>query len=225
AALTADASGPVTLVHLGQDIELSGPLPSSGELDATVSVRGTRPEARGTRVALRTTLTAGEPGRVVAELTTHVLLAGADGADATGTVLPQAAPPLAEKADRFALTVPVTREWIAGYAAASGDHNPIHLDPGAARAAGFPDVIAHGMSLVALAAEVAADALAGGEVSRVRALGARFARPVSPGEELTVELTPGRSGSTVHFTCRTAAGSAVKGGWLRLDTAPEGSHG
>ncbi|GAA2513568.1 MaoC/PaaZ C-terminal domain-containing protein [Winogradskya humida] len=39
----------------------------------------------------------------------------------------------------------VTRDLLAGYAAASGDLNPLHLDTGAAVAAGFDDVIAHGM--------------------------------------------------------------------------------
>jgi len=40
---------------------------------------------------------------------------------------------------------PVTRDQIADYADASGDRNPIHLDADFAKAAGFSDVIAHGM--------------------------------------------------------------------------------
>lgn len=39
----------------------------------------------------------------------------------------------------------VTREDIRAYADASGDHNPLHQDDEAARAAGFPRVVAHGM--------------------------------------------------------------------------------
>jgi acyl dehydratase len=34
---------------------------------------------------------------------------------------------------------------LALYAGASGDHNPIHIDIDFARAAGMPDVFAHGM--------------------------------------------------------------------------------
>jgi acyl dehydratase len=41
--------------------------------------------------------------------------------------------------------VPITRGVLAEFAAASGDDNPIHVDPAAARAAGEDDVIAHGM--------------------------------------------------------------------------------
>lgn len=40
---------------------------------------------------------------------------------------------------------PVSRTTLALYAGASGDHNPIHIDLDFARAAGMPDVFAHGM--------------------------------------------------------------------------------
>ncbi|MEO8675710.1 MAG: MaoC family dehydratase [Casimicrobiaceae bacterium] len=43
----------------------------------------------------------------------------------------------------------VSRSALALYAKASGDHNPIHIDVEFARAAGMPDVIAHGMLLMA----------------------------------------------------------------------------
>ena len=40
---------------------------------------------------------------------------------------------------------PVSRFTLALYAAASGDHNPIHIDSDFAKSAGMPDVFAHGM--------------------------------------------------------------------------------
>ena len=40
---------------------------------------------------------------------------------------------------------PLTRTTLALYAGASGDHNPMHIDSDFARAAGVPDVFAHGM--------------------------------------------------------------------------------
>lgn len=45
----------------------------------------------------------------------------------------------------------VDQDTVTRYAEASGDHNPIHLDPAAASAAGFPGVIAHGMLTAGLA--------------------------------------------------------------------------
>jgi len=40
---------------------------------------------------------------------------------------------------------PITREQLALYADASNDRNAIHVDVDFARAAGMPDVVAHGM--------------------------------------------------------------------------------
>jgi acyl dehydratase len=70
----------------------------------------------------------------------------------------------------------ITREHLVAYAAASGDHNPIHQDDEVARSVGLPGVIAHGMYTLALAAR-ALDTWAGGP-GRVRELGCKFTKPV-----------------------------------------------
>ena len=73
-------------------------------------------------------------------------------------------------------TYRVTRDDLARYAAASGDHNPIHQDEEVARSVGLPGVIAHGMYTMALAARTA-DEWAGGP-GRVRQIGVKFTKPV-----------------------------------------------
>jgi acyl dehydratase len=45
---------------------------------------------------------------------------------------------------------PIRRDDLQRYAQASGDLNPLHLDPEFARQAGFADVIVHGMFGMAL---------------------------------------------------------------------------
>jgi acyl dehydratase len=66
---------------------------------------------------------------------------------------------------------PITRTTLALYAGASGDHNPAHIDIDFAKAAGLPDVFAHGMlSFGVLARAVTARVGAG----RLREFGARF---------------------------------------------------
>jgi acyl dehydratase len=77
----------------------------------------------------------------------------------------------------------VTRDQISAYAEASGDRNPIHLDDGAARAAGLPGVIAHGMlGMAQLANFVVAYA---GDHRRLRRLRCRFSGMVLPGDAIT----------------------------------------
>jgi acyl dehydratase len=79
--------------------------------------------------------------------------------------------------------VTFTREQIAAYADASGDHNPIHLDDEFARKVGLPSVIAHGMLQMGIAATVAAEAAGGPE--NLRRMSVRFAGMVVPGDEVT----------------------------------------
>ncbi|MGH7763770.1 MAG: MaoC/PaaZ C-terminal domain-containing protein [Candidatus Dormibacteraceae bacterium] len=76
--------------------------------------------------------------------------------------------------------VSFTREQIAAYATASGDHNPIHLDAEFARSIGLPGMIAHGLLQMGLAATVAGEAAGGSE--RLRRLYCRFAGMVEPGD-------------------------------------------
>jgi acyl dehydratase len=85
-------------------------------------------------------------------------------------------------------TVTFTKEQIAAYAEASGDHNPIHLDDEFARSVGLPGVIAHGMLQMGIAGTVAAEAAGGGE--RLRRLVCRFSGMVVPGDKITFSAVP-----------------------------------
>ena len=71
------------------------------------------------------------------------------------------------------------------YAAASGDFNPIHIDPRVGRAAGFQGPILQGMCTYAWAAEACVAYL--GDPARLRRLRVRFSRPVQAGDTLTFE--------------------------------------
>lgn len=76
---------------------------------------------------------------------------------------------------------PLAPELFVRYAAASGDHNPLHTDPAFARAAGLDGVIAHGMLVMGLLGRLA-DGLAG--PGAVRDFRVRFRAPTRPGETL-----------------------------------------
>lgn len=73
------------------------------------------------------------------------------------------------------------------YAEASLDRNPIHLDRDFARAAGLPDVILHGLCTLAMTAREAVRQAGGGDPRALRALSARFARPVLNGQALRAQ--------------------------------------
>ena len=87
--------------------------------------------------------------------------------------------------------VEITRADLRRYAEASGDHNPIHLEDGAAQALGLPGVVAHGMLTSALAIGVVAGWAGGAD--RVLATSIRFAGPVVvPADEPAVLEVAGK---------------------------------
>ena len=71
------------------------------------------------------------------------------------------------------------------YAAASGDFNPIHLDPEVAQIAGLGGTILHGMCTMAWAVEAAVTYL--GDPGKLRKVRARFSRPVAIDDTITFE--------------------------------------
>lgn len=64
---------------------------------------------------------------------------------------------------------PIRREDLRRYSEASGDSNPLHLDPEFARQAGFADVIVHGMFGMALLGRLIEDHIVKHGLLRFRA--------------------------------------------------------
>jgi acyl dehydratase len=107
----------------------------------------------------------------------------------------------------------ITRADLVRYAAASGDHNPIHQDESVARSVGLPGVIAHGMYTMALAARAVSAWFPGAEVV---SFGCKFTNPVVvPAEggvdvEVAGQATEADGLTTVSLTV-TCGGQKVLG--------------
>ncbi|MEN3113561.1 MaoC/PaaZ C-terminal domain-containing protein [Uliginosibacterium paludis] len=90
--------------------------------------------------------------------------------------------------DSASLTRTILQADIELFAALSGDFNPAHLDHDYANSSMFAGVIAHGMFSGALISTVLGMLLPGpGTIYLGQTL--RFARPVKPGDRLTVTVT------------------------------------
>jgi 3-hydroxyacyl-CoA dehydrogenase/3a,7a,12a-trihydroxy-5b-cholest-24-enoyl-CoA hydratase len=79
----------------------------------------------------------------------------------------------------------------------SGDSNPLHADPALAALGGFDRPILHGLCSYGYAARAILRHLCGNDPARLRALRARFAKPVFPGETLRTDLW--RAGEQIFF--------------------------
>ncbi|MCM3087944.1 MaoC family dehydratase [Bhargavaea ginsengi] len=85
---------------------------------------------------------------------------------------------------QLVIPLTVTAEQIVDYGHASGDLNPIHMDPEAARAHGYRDRIAHGLLMMGICSSRITEAL-GGKPER---LVAKFKDIVYPDDQLQLEL-------------------------------------
>ena len=74
------------------------------------------------------------------------------------------------------------------YAGASGDFNPIHIDPEFAKAVGLPSTILHGLYMMGLVARAATD-VADGDPRKLRRLSVQFRGMGAPETEIAVTGT------------------------------------
>ena len=74
------------------------------------------------------------------------------------------------------------------YAGASGDFNPIHIDPEFAKAVGLPSNILHGLYSMAITAR-GVNALAGGDPRALKRLSVQFRGMGMPEQEIVVSGT------------------------------------
>ncbi len=81
---------------------------------------------------------------------------------------------------------PLQRVNLVMYAGASNDFNPIHWNERFATSVGLPDVIAHGMLTMAVAARVVTDWV--GDPGALVDYGVRFSKPVVVPDEDGAEL-------------------------------------
>jgi acyl dehydratase len=96
------------------------------------------------------------------------------------------------------------------YAGASGDFNPIHIDPEFAKAVGLPGNILHGLYTMAQVARAHTDA-AGGDPRTLRRLSVQFRGMAAPEQEIAVTATVREAddGSVVTDTVAEQGGNQI----------------
>lgn len=111
---------------------------------------------------------------------------------------------------------PVKALDLALYAAASGDHNPLHLDAEVARAAGFERPVVHGMLSMAYVGRLLTQRFGAGSL---RSLAVRFVGTALLGDRirLSADLTSLDDGiATYAVRCRNEKGEDCVVGTARL---------
>lgn len=176
-----------TMVHGEHDMHFHRPLVPGAWLATTAEAYSVRVGRSGTSYTVRAVTVDVEVQEPVLEQYLTVFLRGMVGGSDAGPEKPPHAfldgtrpPALAS------YTFHVDRDQTVRYAAATGDDLPIHVDDGAARRAGLPGMVVHGLCTLAMAGCALLSELTGGDPVPLRRLAARFARNVLPGDDVTV---------------------------------------
>ena len=203
---TFAAIGPVEglldLVHADHTIELAPGadltrIPAGAELQVRATRTATEATTAGQLICVEVTF--GHEDALLATARERFLVRGRNGS-AEVTAPPSVTEGAVErprtKLDRFTVDAPLD---MAGFAAVSGDHNPLHTEAAAARLAGFDAPIAHGMWLSAVGQHAAAGVDATRAPRPLRAWSVRWTAPLTLGAavDITVERTGVRDGDTV----------------------------
>jgi 3-hydroxybutyryl-CoA dehydratase len=112
------------------------------------------------------------------------------------------------------VTKQIAQEQLQRYADASGDHNPLHLDPDFAAKTQFGGTIAHGMLVLAFVSEMMTASFGRDWLESGR-LKIRFRAPARPGDTLrsSGRVTKVDGAKVVcEIECKTRAGEVVLDG-------------
>jgi acyl dehydratase len=191
--------GSSPIVHGAQSLSVSRPVQPRGEVAVTGEVTAVWDKGKHAAIEV-TTRGTDDDGELFVAVGQTMLLGGGGFGGERG---PASADEPASPSDVI-ITDEVRPEQAAIYRL-SGDRNPLHIDPQAAKKSGFDDVFLHGLCTLGFAARAVINSLGGGDPTALQSISCRFAKPVMLGAPLSTEVW--RQGTTVRF--RTSQGSVV----------------
>ena len=173
------------MLHGEHTIRLSRPMPTGGRLFQTGVITDIFDKGKGAVFHAKITGKT-EDGQHLYDANWAIFYLGAGGFG--GDPGPKATPitPPEDIAPDFSCTCKVAENQAALYRL-SGDRNPLHIDPEAARRGGFERPILHGLCTYGIATRALVNGPLAGDVGRLKEFKARFTSSVYPGDTLTTE--------------------------------------
>lgn len=176
------------VVHGEQFLTMHQPLPAEGEVVGRSRVDEVYDKGPGRGAVLRYSIdlfdAADNTHYATVGLSAFIRGQGGFG----GCASPAPAPhPLPDRSPDASLELPTRAEQAALYRL-SGDLNPMHIDPAAAREAGFDRPVLHGLCYYSVACRALLKLLCNDQPTGLKKLNARFLGVVYPGETLRTEV-------------------------------------
>jgi len=176
-------ANPMMILHGEQKIILHRPIAPNGRLSTVSEVKGIYDKGKGALVVVEARTT-DDKGEALFDNVFSIFVRGEGGfGGERGPEAVKADPPAGAAPD-FEVVEATTREQALLYRL-SGDVNPLHADPNMAKFGGFDRPILHGLCTYGFAGRAILKGACGGDPTKLRSFGARFAGVVFPGDTLT----------------------------------------
>jgi acyl dehydratase len=191
--------GSFPIVHSAQSLHIDRPIGPSGKVSVAAQVTAVWDKGKHAAIEVTSSGTDGDGPLFTASSQTMVLGAGGFGGERgpAATDTPDEAPD--------GVYLDTVRPEQAAIYRLSGDRNPLHIDPAAARRFGFDDVFLHGLCTFGFAARAVINVVGEGDPNSLTSISCRFAKPVTLDAELRTEIW--RGDGAVQF--RTLQGETV----------------
>lgn len=202
------------VLHFEQDIHFHRPIRPGDTLVSRGKVIGYEGLRKGTRAQKGTRATIllesrAEDGELVNEQYVTTLMLGFNAGDPVGEHSPDHAfhAGLRDDAPAARIVQHVDVDQTFRYAAASGDSMPIHVDDEAAKDAGLPGIIVHGLCMMAFTSWAVLTSVGGSDVSRLKRLAVRFSKMVLPGDDVATSIwKKGTANAVTSYAFETMRG-------------------
>jgi acyl dehydratase len=208
------------VLHSEQDFVFHRPIRPDDKLVAKGRMTGWKGAQNGTTACVHLE-TRDSDGELVNEQRVTFFVRGFDTGDRRGELAPghRFDETVRPSGPLVTVTQHVDDDQPLRYGPAAGDPMPIHLDDQAAKDAGLPGIIAHGLCTMAFTSWALLIELADSDVSRLRRLAVRFAKPVLPGQDLTTSVwrqAATAGGGTYVYETRAGDDVVVKDGLAQI---------
>lgn len=171
-------------------LEMVKPLPVEGEVSVRSRVIGVHPRGKGNGFVESESIVTDSDGDVYVKMVNGSFRRGVEQLgdiepfEGAGQTFSEKIPvPDSDPATTTEAIIPDNQAHIYRL---SGDYNPLHIDPEAARFGGFNEPILHGLCTFGYCGQLLLGALCDNDASRFRKIKVRFSSPVFPGDVLQV---------------------------------------
>jgi len=204
------------LVHGEQSFVQHREIPVEGSLTATGKIVGIYDKGSGAVVAVEGECVDNATGETLLTVGSAIFIRGEGGwgGDRGPSGDRNAAP---DRAADASVSYRVRPDQALTYRL-SGDRNPLHSDPWFAALAGFDRPILHGLCTYGFTGRALLHTMCDSDPAKFRSMEGRFASPVFPGEELTIEMWNEGTGECIFQTRGEDGRVVLVGGRHTFDT-------